>query len=147
MSWRPSRTAAASTREVLPVGSDASRDLVPGWIHAFINRVVELGQRSDGWDSYGARALQYPAVEVTIEFLSLFAYAIQSDPMMSLTTEGGLLLAWQNSAGIVEVVMEPDAEPHVLYEDLLRGVEWDGPVREAILLEKWLWQASSPFPR
>lgn len=141
---RSSHSTAVSTQEVLPVDQDEGRDLFPAWAQSFVNRVLELSRRPEGWDSYGARALKLSAVNQTVEFLSSAAHAIQSDPATSLTTEGGLFLSWNNSAGTLEVVIEPDADVYVTYEDALRGTEWEGLASEAPLLEKWLWRTSSP---
>ncbi len=140
-------TTASSTLEVLPVDQEHGLSLVPAWTHAFVDRLIELSQRPEGWDSYGARAMQVAVVENVVSFLASFSHAIQSDPAVSLTSEGGLFLSWQNAAGVVEVSMEPDADVYVSYEDSLRGVEWEGPASEATLLEKWLWQTSSPTYR
>ncbi len=132
-----------SAREVLPVSSSTASDITPIWAGSVQRRVAELAMRTEGWDSYGARALQRSALTKFYEVLWTLAHAVQSEPLISLTTEGGLIASWENAQGSLEITVEPKQTPLIAYEDAVKGVEWDGPLKASLLVEKWLWQTSA----
>ncbi len=137
-------STSLSSREVLPsaLGEGRAR-LSRHWMARVIRRIVELDKRTEGWDSYGGGRLQPSAIEVTLKFLVEYGYAIQTEPLLSLTGEGGLLCAWQSSQGVLDLTAQPDETPSVYYCDAVTGREWEGSVYESSLLEKWLWRASA----
>lgn len=136
-------TSAMSAREILPVSSSNATDIVPAWAASLQQRIVQLARRSDGWDSYGARALQRSAIIEFYDVLDYLAHAVQSEPIVSLTTEGGLVASWENAQGCLEITVDPGQIPLISYEDAVKGTEWDGPLRACSLVEKWLWQTSA----
>ena len=138
-----SHTSAASSREVLTVGSASTSDIVPVWVFSVQVRLLELARKPQGWDSYGARPLQVSSVSDFIEVLATFSHAIQSEPLVSLTSEGGLIATWENSAGCLDLITDPGQIPRIMYEDAVNGAEWDGPLRASPLVEKWLWHTSA----
>lgn len=138
-----SATSAMSAREVLPVSPPTASDLAPIWAENVQRRVTELARWPEGWDSYGARRLQGQVATDFYEVLEALAHAVQSEPLISLTTEGGLIASWENAQGSVEITVEPDQTPRLAYEDAIRGTEWDGPLKSSSLVEKWLWQTSA----
>ncbi|MCA1603778.1 MAG: hypothetical protein LC776_19780, partial [Acidobacteria bacterium] len=78
-----SATSAISAREVLPVSSALAPDIIPAWAANLQRRVSELALRPEGWDSYGARALQREALAGFYDVLGTLAHAVQSEPLIS----------------------------------------------------------------
>jgi hypothetical protein len=140
----PRDSTAMSSLEVLPATpSEGGARLKHRWITQVVDRIIELSERDDGWDSYGSRRLQVHIVAPLLELLATYSYAIQSEPLISMTSEGGLLCAWRSSQAELELVFQPSERPTVCYSDLRSGREWDISVHESVMLEKWLWQASA----
>lgn len=137
-----SATSAMSAREVLPVSPPTASDITPIWAGNVRRRVDELAMRPEGWDSYGACKLQRQVIAEFYEVLGSLAHAVQSEPLISLTTEGGLIASWENAQGSLEITVEPGQTPLIAYEDAIKGTEWDGPLKSSSLVEKWLWQTS-----
>jgi hypothetical protein len=140
----PRDSTAMSSLEVLPATpSEGGVRLKHRWITQVVERIIELSERDDGWDSYGSRRLQVQAAVPLLELLATYSYAIQSEPLISMTSEGGLLCAWQNSRAELELLFQPSESPMAYYSDLQSSREWDISIHESTLLEKWLWQASA----
>ena len=134
--------AATSSRDVLPATYTRSEpSFAPEWLGAIARRIVELSFRPDGWDSYGAASLQQEAIVAAVDLLASYGSVMQTQPAVSLTSDGGLLFEWRNDESYLEYTASPDGWGHVYYADSSER-EWDGPVTECILLEKWLWRAS-----
>ena len=108
-------------------------------------RVRELSARNAGWDSYNGAPLQWAVVPPTFALLMRLDEVISSQPMVSMTTEGGLELRWHNATALVEIVLQPD-EPNLplVYIQGAAGSEWEGLVSDCSALDKWVWQASQP---
>ena len=140
---RRSYISAVSSQEVLQVDSRMVNEIVPWWAQGVQRRVFELSQNPQGWDSYGGRPLQRSAAVDFFDVLSTFAYAIQSEPLVSLTSEGGLIATWDNSAGSLDIITEPGQDPRIMFEDAVKETEWDGPLVASPLVEKWLWHTSA----
>lgn len=135
---------AATTREVLPA-SAAGRvaGLRPPWFSSVLRRLYELSLRRENWDSYGGRPLDGASAAHFLALLDRLAPAIQSQPAISLTDQGGLLAEWKNADIALELSQEPDMPPSAYVSIILSRHEWEGPVWDCPLLEKWLWRASS----
>jgi hypothetical protein len=138
-----SHTAAISSREVLPINTGSASDIQPLWVASAFVRVVELSRRPLGWDSYDARPLQASALRDFLETMISLSHAIQSEPAISLTTEGGLMASWSNASGSLDIIVDPSEDPRIIYEDGLDGSEWYGPVGASPRIEKWLWRTSA----
>ncbi len=140
--WNP---ATLTSREILPAGCfirvDASARLAP-----ILERVVDLSRRQEDCDSYGGRALQPRVVTQLIDVLAQLDDVIQTEPAVSMTGEGGLVLAWENEGYLLELSIDPAppsrSEITVYFEDA-SGTEWEGPAADCHALDKWLWQASA----
>lgn len=141
MTWS---TAAMSSRDVLPAGlvywTVAQR---PPWFDAVGERLMQLAARPDGWDSYGAAALQLEVVDRLKTVLLAFDAWIQSAPVLSLTDTGGLVASWSSVEGVLELRLDPGEPAFVLRSDPVTGAEWEGPAAQATAFDKWLWQASA----
>lgn len=117
--------------------------LSPPWLPTLHKRVAELATRSDGWDSYSARALDLDAVGVLGDLLGRFASVMQTEPTLSLTDDGGLLCEWASNESALEIRMEPREPPWLYYFEPLTLREWTVAASECLTLEKWIWQASA----
>jgi hypothetical protein len=139
--WSPTATAS---REVLsPSGTEWEVQFDAHWLGAILRRISALSHLPRGWDSYGGERLQPGAVGSLLMLLTSFQHVIQTEPSVSLTTEGGLLCEWDGRDASLELTANPDGSTHVYFSEPLSGREWEGTVTECSLLEKWLWQSSS----
>src|SRR5262245_37076755 len=90
-----SSSTAASSREVLPTVQFArERSIIPTWFNSAARRVLELAQLRKGWDSYDGKPLQLESVAGFTWVIREYGRAIQTEPMISLNGDGGLILEW-----------------------------------------------------
>jgi hypothetical protein len=135
-------STASTTSDVFPATYwQPETQLTPSWLPAALRRIVDLSYRPEGWDSYDAAALKPHAITGAIELFAEYGLRIQTDPAISLTPDGGLLLEWENDEASLEYSVSSSGSGSVYYSDN-SGREWDGPVNDCTLLEKWLWRAS-----
>jgi hypothetical protein len=134
---------AVSSQEVLPADfSTQVSGRFPGWLAGVVERVEELGQRGQGWDSYDGDPLSEDAANALLEVLFKLASCIQTEPMISLTSEGGLIAEWESSQAALELVAT-GSKVHVYYSEEASQREWEMAAVECVPLDKWLWRASS----
>lgn len=132
-----------SSREVLPAAAvEEEGQLYPRWLPNVYRRIDQLARRSEGWDSYGGNALNADAAETLLDLVLRLNFAIQSEPTVSLTGEGGLVAEWSGPQASLELLVNPEAETSVYYHDAAGNREWEMPVSQCNMLDKWLWQAS-----
>ncbi len=133
---------AASSREVLPTGSFRRKTrILPNWIVQATKRIAELGALERGWDSYDGEPLQPGSVLAFRQLVHEFGQAIQTEPAISLTGDGGLFLSWDNDETSLQYIAQSDGSASVFYAET-SGREWEGSAAECAMLEKWLWRAS-----
>lgn len=142
---RRGSSTASTDREVLPAGQPTVRraGLAAAWLHDLLHRIVDLSRRTDGWDSYGGQRLCPEAVDAVFELLRQFGPAIQKQPQVSLTVDGGLSLEWSSAEADLDFTTSPSELPRVYYCEKVSGREWDGVASASPSLDKWLWRASS----
>ncbi len=135
-----------ASREILPAAQFCRHAVfVSEWYAAVAGRILELSRRPAGWDSYGGSPLQYAVVLPLLDLLQGLDPVIQSEPSVSLTGDGGLVVGWQNDQSLLNLTAEADpAVTLTAYFQDSAGVEWEGPIADCHSLEKWVWQASSP---
>lgn len=137
-------TTSASAREILQVGGDAPYATAPAWSGGVIRQISQLATLPNGWDTYGGRGLDSGTAVQFIELLRLLSHAVQSEPAISMTGNGGLNANWSTGSKEADIRLEPGTSPVFGYEDSLSEFEWDGPLMAADpRVEKWLWQASA----
>src|SRR5207249_140230 len=111
-----SSPVAASSRDVLPATSRGPESyFAPSWLPAITRRIAELSLRREGWDSYGAAAVQPEAIGAVVELVLDYGAAIQTEPVVSLTVEGGLLFEWGNEEAALEYTALPNGSGHVYF--------------------------------
>jgi hypothetical protein len=140
---RPAATAISS-REVISAASVRNTEsLLPSWLVNTSRRMEELSYLPEGWDSYGASSLKEEVADSLFDLLILLNSAIQSEPYISLTTEGGLVAEWESSQSSLEMLASPGSNIMVYYHDTATNNEWEMAVSQCDRLDKWLWRASS----
>lgn len=137
-------TAAMSSREILPATPIRVRQgLLPSWLASMSRRVEELSHLTDDWDSYGARPLRDDVADILLDTLVELNSYIQSEPYISLSSEGGLVAEWDSTQSSLELLVNPTEDVMVYYHDTATNREWEGPASRCDRLDKWLWRASS----
>lgn len=137
-------SVALSSQDFLPATNlGAALGLSSTWHGALIRRTKELAVRPEGWDSYGACALDPTAVQALLEVLVDADPFIQSAPSVSLTTDGGLLCEWESSEATLDLSTSKSGRVEVYFRDLLTNEEYDGDITQFRFVDKWLWRASA----
>jgi hypothetical protein len=113
------------------------------WMPELSRRVAALAQRGDDWDSYGASPLQPVAVQALVGALKRLDHQIRREPSISLTDDGGLSCEWTSGEFSVDITASGTGMTSVYWTNDLTGEEWEGPLSEAPVIHKWLWQATS----
>jgi hypothetical protein len=132
--------SARDVRSAEPVVVRASSS--EEWAPHMWSRVVELSTLPRGWDSYGALPLQQAAIEALRDTIAELSDSINSAPALSLTTDGGLHCEWIGAEHSVTLTIDGSGAVSVLHEHAPSGVEWEGPLDEALDLEKKVWHSS-----
>jgi hypothetical protein len=139
-----SNSTAMSSLEVLPATPVRGKaGLLPKWVANVNQRIEELGQLSENWDTYGDSPLQEGAVETLSDLLIKLYSFIQSPPSISLSDAGGLVAEWSSSQSSLELLADPGHPPSVYYCEVSSNREWEMSISECDSLDKWLWRASS----
>lgn len=132
--------SAMASREVLPATTHTGSGRVASyWLPNVALRIAELTKLADNWDSYSGRRLQADTVASTIRVLREYESAIQSEPAISLTPDGGLACEWETANSMLEINISPESPPTVYYRETLSRREQEGSMDEFPNLEKMLW--------
>lgn len=112
------------------------------WVAPTWSRVAELAALPANWDSYGALRLQPRAVHALAATLAEVSDYINTPPIVSLTSDGGLLCEWHGATQLLGLAVAGDGEVTVQAEAEPSGEAWDAPIRAVADLGKRVWQAS-----
>jgi hypothetical protein len=134
---------AITSQEVLPATFPGEMvERYPAWLGDVHRRIEELSQRTEGWDSYGGEPLSEDSANALLAVLRLLSPFIQSEPVISLGNDGGLVAEWESSQSSLELVAT-GSKVGVYYCEEATNQEWDMPALQCQQLDKWLWRASS----
>jgi hypothetical protein len=134
---------AITSQEVLPAAFTVGiAGRYPAWLGDVLRRIEELSHRTEGWDSYGGEPLSEDAANTLLIVLIRLSSYIQSEPAVSLSSEGGLVAEWESSQSSLELVATKNGV-EVYYCEEAGNREWDMPAAQCQQLDKWLWRASS----
>lgn len=141
--------ATATSREVFPAASESIEDEVHSvsrqWATGLFERVAELAQLPDNWDSYGGSRMKQEPAQRLLDMLVKLGPYIQSEPSVSLTGAGGLNCEWRSQDAHLALQIDPASDPEIYFCNSSAGMEWEGSASHCSLLKRWLWQASSTF--
>jgi hypothetical protein len=112
------------------------------WAATLWRRVAELGTLPRGWDSYGGLSLQRDAVVALNRTLAEVSDNVNSAPLVSLISDGGLLCEWQAEHQSVSLIIDGSGDVSVRYEHETSGEEWERPLDEVSDLAKKVWHSS-----
>jgi hypothetical protein len=82
----------------------------PTWTTPVADEIERLACLPEGWDSYGARPLQFKAALLGVELLTGLCNGGIPRPHMSVTPDGGLQAEWSRDQRDVVLEITPDAE-------------------------------------
>lgn len=86
-------------------------------------RLQELSEAEENWDSYGACRMQADALFPTISLLVPVVAAGRRLPFMTLTSDGGIHLDWTANGRAVEVEIRSESDQCALFIDENLGSE------------------------
>lgn len=87
------------------------------WLRRAQQKLKELSELRDNWDSYGSRPIQQKASETAAKLLTETAKVRLPEPQIFPVPGGGLQLEWDNAKGELELEILPDGEIGFLIVD------------------------------
>ncbi|MEJ7859995.1 MAG: hypothetical protein WKF90_00015 [Pyrinomonadaceae bacterium] len=87
------------------------------WLRRAQQKLRELSELRDNWDSYGSRPIQQKASETAAELLTETAKFGLPEPQIFPVPGGGLQLEWDNAKCELELGILPDGEMEFLITD------------------------------
>jgi len=110
-------TDAGASSSILADGLGKARDK---WLNSVCSRLRELDVLSEGWDGYGAPAIENP----TISFTAILLYAVWQEalalPMPAITpmSDGSIMVEWRSGTHELTTEVSGPNCVHVFLEDL-----------------------------
>ncbi len=111
------------------------------WLRRAQQKLKELSELTENWDSYGSRPIQQKASETAAELLTETANFGLPEPQIFPVPGGGLQLEWDNAKGELELEVFPNGEIGFLIVDkeneMLEGRLSPGWAGEIYRLAQW----------
>ena len=96
---------------------------LPAWSADLLQRISELGELKENWNSYEARPIDPYCAVKTIIFLLSMLDADTPMPIIVPTNRGGIQLEWHRSGVDLEIEIESISRLHVFFADEESGEE------------------------
>lgn len=93
-----------------------------------IERIREIAQLEENWDSYGGRIITRHAVFSAVRWLLGAITDTIPLPQVVPTVTGGIQAEWHEARIDLEVVFAPDGRISASFEDQERGIDWEGDI-------------------
>ncbi|MHB1034035.1 MAG: hypothetical protein ACYC35_11660 [Pirellulales bacterium] len=143
---RPQRSessdiSSAARKVEIPFGASSLvfGHQLPQWFGDLLERITELGNLEENWDSYGARPIDPRCAVATADLLLSLLDATTPKPFIVPTTRGGIQLEWHRAGADLEIRIESPARWNVYFEDQREGGEKEmtltgnlGPLRQLL---------------
>jgi hypothetical protein len=114
----------------------------PMWIAATRQRVMDLIQLEENWDSRGSAEVKHDALEFAWSLLSQSMPPTASAPAIVPLGHGGVQLLWHNSIGDLEIEVVRPNDVVVYYLDKTDGEEREFPLTTDFgEISKILWSS------
>lgn len=97
----------------------------PAWLGPTTQRVAELLDLPDNWDSYGGRPIDRAAVARALQFLGKVMQPATPPPTIIPTSHGSVELEWHTRGVDLEVRPLPSGGASVYCEDQRSGEQWE----------------------
>jgi hypothetical protein len=78
------------------------------WLRSSLRKVTELALLPSGWDGYGSRPIQQPAVERVSEVLTYLSYLDLPNPQLFPVPGGGIQIEMRQDDRELEIEILPD---------------------------------------
>lgn len=78
------------------------------WLHSAQQKISELAQLPENWDSYGSRPVQQPAIEQAADLVARISKLALPDPQIFPVAGGGIQLELQQGQRELELEILPD---------------------------------------
>jgi hypothetical protein len=112
------------------------------WLSGAVERLIELTEREQDWDSYGALPASPDVAQHASVFLTELAQAdtLQAPDIGGLN-DGAVQLEWFRHGRTVHITFNVDSHVRVFYRDAASHETWeaglaDDPARLAVLLQQ-----------
>jgi hypothetical protein len=97
----------------------------PAWLRPTLDRLGELLQLPEGWNSYRARRVEPGSAAVALNLLGETMLPTTPAPSIVPTPSGGIQLEWHIHGIDLEVGITPSGGVTAAYEDEVDGSEWE----------------------
>jgi hypothetical protein len=116
----------SSIRSPLPdFAKPPLEDKEPAWLRPTAQKLTELSDLPENWDSYGARPIDHSAIAFAVQLLSETMQADTPAPAVVPTNRGGVQLEWHTRGIDLEIEIQSPGRILVSYEDHRSGKEWE----------------------
>ncbi len=102
------------------------------WLEPVVQRMAALVALPEGWDSYGAPALDAKLLFAALDLLARTMSADTPAPAVIPTSQGGVQLEWHRSGIDLEVEVLSPNRFDVSYRDRIEATEWDREFRGSV---------------
>ena len=104
---------------------------MPEVLEATICKILSLDQLDSGWNSYGAKRVEMPAIRGAISFVLENCFNVCTYPEVAPNTNGGVELVWAEGRRELEIGTRPDALFDALFVDGDVVYEPEAPISAA----------------
>jgi hypothetical protein len=138
----PRNRIADATIVALPCNAiDEEEEEAPvtaGWFTRVLDKLQQLAQMSQGWDSYGAMPPERPMLLAAMELAESLAQIEWAEPsVVTATRSGGIQFEWGTHDTVyfeLECISRDTA--HYFFSDQRRAVEEEGAIHAGDLLDE-----------
>ncbi len=103
----------------------AAGEPVPSWLDESLQKLQEILELEDNWDSYGAPRVGIKRVQAALEVLLEITPTLAPTPSLVPTADGGVQIEWHRDGIDLEIEVVSHLRTVVYFADLQTGEEWE----------------------
>lgn len=92
--------------------------LWPQWFPTIASKIHHLARLQDGWDGYGASAIDHDTLIFAVDVLGQFLRPSLPEPQIVPTSQGGLQFEWHINGVDLEIEVREPFSVGLYFEDL-----------------------------
>jgi hypothetical protein len=102
----------------------------PPWLNGVILKLDAIARLPNGWDSYGAPAIEIAAIARTIDTINEVMMEFDGiNPSVVPTAHGGVQIEFHTDLEDLEITIAGSVVT-ASYEERQRGIQWDSDLRQ-----------------
>jgi len=100
----------------------------PPWSRHLLEKISELGDLDEDWDSYGARPIDPRCAMTAAEIILNLMDSETPAPAIVPTSGGGIQMEWHRAGADLEIEIQSPTKVEVFFEDERTGEEREFPL-------------------